>query len=165
MSLNNAGPDDSGNYTCVPYNIRAASVLVHVLNEGNSAAQLSNSAVSGQRGKQKELILFICFDLGFWRYSFLHVLHGGLCRKALRVLSYHCQSPFPRLKGFQKVHSLGGFEHAKIFEEQERSLSAFGQQGGDYTCVPYNIHAASLLVLVLNEGNSAAQLSCFRSKR
>ena len=46
MSLKNAGPDDSGNYTCSPYKIRAASVLVHVLSEGNSAAQLSNSAVS-----------------------------------------------------------------------------------------------------------------------
>ena len=53
MSLKNASSGDSGNYTCVPYNIRAASVLVHVLSEGNSAAQLSNSAVSGQRGRLK----------------------------------------------------------------------------------------------------------------
>ena len=55
MSLKNASSGDSGNYTCVPYNIRAASVLVHVLSEGNSAAQLSNSAVSGQRGKLKRV--------------------------------------------------------------------------------------------------------------
>ena len=55
MSLKNASSGDSGNYTCVPYNIRAASVLVHVLSEGNSAAQLSNSAVSGQRGRLKRV--------------------------------------------------------------------------------------------------------------
>jgi len=54
MSLKNASSGDSGNYTCVPYNIRAASVLVHVLSEGNSAAQLSNSAVSGQRGSSDQ---------------------------------------------------------------------------------------------------------------
>ena len=59
MSLKNASSGDSGNYTCVPYNIRAASVLVHVLSEGNSAAQLSNSAVSGQRGRLKRVCLWI----------------------------------------------------------------------------------------------------------
>ena len=60
MSLKNASSGDSGNYTCVPYNIRAASVLVHVLSEGNSAAQLSNSAVSGQRGRLKRIQLNKC---------------------------------------------------------------------------------------------------------
>ena len=43
LTLKNAGPLDSGNYTCSPYNIRAASVLVHVLSEGNSAAAVQNN--------------------------------------------------------------------------------------------------------------------------
>ena len=43
MSLKNAVPGNSGNYTCKPNNIPAASVLVHVLTEGNSAAQLRSS--------------------------------------------------------------------------------------------------------------------------
>ena len=42
LSLANAQASDSGNYTCSPYNIRAASVLVHVLSEGNSAAAVQN---------------------------------------------------------------------------------------------------------------------------
>ena len=43
MSLKNAVPANSGNYTCKPNNIPSASVLVHVLTEGNSAAQLKSS--------------------------------------------------------------------------------------------------------------------------
>ena len=43
MFLKNAIPANSGNYTCKPNNIPAASVLVHVLTEGNSAAQLRSS--------------------------------------------------------------------------------------------------------------------------
>ena len=43
MSLSNAVAADSGNYTCMPHNIHPASVLVHVLGEGNSAAQLMSS--------------------------------------------------------------------------------------------------------------------------
>ena len=43
LTLNRAGTIDSGNYTCSPYNIRAASVLVHVLSEGNSAAAVQNN--------------------------------------------------------------------------------------------------------------------------
>lgn len=42
LTLNSAHSQDSGNYTCSPYNIRAASVLVHVLSEGNSAAAVQN---------------------------------------------------------------------------------------------------------------------------
>ena len=42
LSLTLAQTDDSGNYTCSPYNIRPASVLVHVLSEGNSAAAVQN---------------------------------------------------------------------------------------------------------------------------
>ena len=42
LSLSSAAVADSGNYTCSPYNIRAASVLVHVLSEGNSAAAVQN---------------------------------------------------------------------------------------------------------------------------
>ena len=42
LTLTSAHTDDSGNYTCSPYNIRAASVLVHVLSEGNSAAAVQN---------------------------------------------------------------------------------------------------------------------------
>ena len=44
LTLKKAGTSDSGNYTCSPYNIRAASVLVHVLSEGNSAAAVQNSS-------------------------------------------------------------------------------------------------------------------------
>ena len=43
MLLKNAVAADSGNYTCMPHNIHPASVLVHVLGEGNSAAQLMSS--------------------------------------------------------------------------------------------------------------------------
>ena len=42
LSLKIARTEDSGNYTCSPYNIRPASVLVHVLSEGNSAAAVQN---------------------------------------------------------------------------------------------------------------------------
>ena len=42
LTLSSAHSEDSGNYTCSPYNIRAASVLVHVLSEGNSAAAVQN---------------------------------------------------------------------------------------------------------------------------
>ena len=42
LSLTVARTEDSGNYTCSPYNIRPASVLVHVLSEGNSAAAVQN---------------------------------------------------------------------------------------------------------------------------
>ena len=42
LTLNSAHSEDSGNYTCSPYNIRPASVLVHVLSEGNSAAAVQN---------------------------------------------------------------------------------------------------------------------------
>ena len=38
--LKNALPVNSGNYTCKPNNIPSASVHVHVLTKGNSAAQL-----------------------------------------------------------------------------------------------------------------------------
>ena len=42
LSLTVARTEDSGNYTCTPYNIRPASVLVHVLSRGNSAAAVQN---------------------------------------------------------------------------------------------------------------------------
>ena len=42
LTLKSAAVTDSGNYTCSPYNIRAASVLVHVLSKGNSAAAVQN---------------------------------------------------------------------------------------------------------------------------
>ena len=42
LILTVARTEDSGNYTCTPYNIRPASVLVHVLSRGNSAAAVQN---------------------------------------------------------------------------------------------------------------------------
>jgi hypothetical protein len=47
LNLKLARTGDSGNYTCSPYNIRPASVLVHVLSEGNSAAAVQNGGKSG----------------------------------------------------------------------------------------------------------------------
>ncbi len=40
-------PADSGNYTCLPYNVRPSSVMVHVLSEGNSAEAVQNSGDGG----------------------------------------------------------------------------------------------------------------------
>lgn len=52
MTLSHAEPGDSGNYTCSPYNIRAASVMVHVLSEGNSAAAVQNN--ESEKTKQNQ---------------------------------------------------------------------------------------------------------------
>ena len=51
LTLNSAHSDDSGNYTCSPYNIRPASVLVHVLSEGNSAAAVQNEGQQQDKNK------------------------------------------------------------------------------------------------------------------
>ena len=47
LTLSSASTSDSGNYTCVPYNIRPASVLVHVLSEGKSAAAVQEGEEPG----------------------------------------------------------------------------------------------------------------------
>ena len=49
LSIANATPAASGNYTCSPYNIRPSHVIVHVLNEGNSA-----EAVQNVKGEESE---------------------------------------------------------------------------------------------------------------
>ena len=44
LTIQNASSDsDSGNYTCSPDKVRPASVTVHVLNQGNSAAAVQNN--------------------------------------------------------------------------------------------------------------------------
>ena len=44
LSIQNASSiTDSGNYTCFPDKVRPASVTVHVLSQGNSAAAVQNS--------------------------------------------------------------------------------------------------------------------------
>ena len=49
--------------------------------------------------------------------AFLHILHAGSRRNALRALLSPSQPPFPRLKGFQILKDgnwlsvTGGFEH------------------------------------------------------
>ena len=55
LTLTSAHSEDSGNYTCSPYNIRPASVLVHVLSEGNSAAAVQNEGQpkKAQKGLNK----------------------------------------------------------------------------------------------------------------
>ena len=53
LTLNSAHSQDSGNYTCSPYNIRAASVLVHVLSEGNSAAAVQNEQDKNKMSQKK----------------------------------------------------------------------------------------------------------------
>ena len=42
LTLTDADADDSGNYTCSPYNVRPSSVVVHVLSKGNSAEAVQN---------------------------------------------------------------------------------------------------------------------------
>ena len=53
LTLSSAHSEDSGNYTCSPYNIRAASVLVHVLSEGNSAAAVQNEQDKNKMSQKK----------------------------------------------------------------------------------------------------------------
>ena len=54
LTLSSAHREDSGNYTCSPYNIRAASVLVHVLSEGNSAAAVQNEQDKNQMSQNQQ---------------------------------------------------------------------------------------------------------------
>ena len=100
----------------------------------------------------------VCFDLDFCRYScnliptcsFLHVLHRGLRRGALKTSSSHSQSPFPRLKGFlvlcicNVLSTSGGFEPAKVSVEQKRSLNASASQGG---CPPKSFIIENIILL------------------
>ena len=44
LTIKNASSEtDSGNYTCSPDKVRPASVMVHVLRKGNSAAAVQNN--------------------------------------------------------------------------------------------------------------------------
>ena len=65
LTIQNASSEtDSGNYTCSPDKVRPASVTVHVLRRGNSAAAVQNNERSSSSIRYKyNIFIFQMYDL------------------------------------------------------------------------------------------------------